>query len=419
MTTPPEVTPAERMYLRELATRVAEIAALPEMAERIRLWTEHNSLRPARPLVLIKPEGAWRELLPDRRCASDVARALEFDLRSRIYTFEHFRSDDVVTDEMLVQPAVRSTGYGLEPHRHASPEALGAWKFDPVVKERGDLEKLHLPEFTLDEDAAATRYAFLHDLFGDILTVKRTGVKRICFHLMKEWTDLRGLEETMMDMYEEPEFLHDAMAFLTEGHLRRMQWHVDHNLLALNNDSQYQGSGGNGWTDDLPAPGFDPARVRLCDMWGTAEAQELALVSPAQHVEFCLQYEARLLAPFGLNNYGCCEDLTRKMADVLALPNIRRISVSPFADVDACAAQIEDRAIVSWKPHPGHLVGNFDADHVRGHVRHALEVAGHGHLEMVLKDTHTCESHPERFDQWSRIAMEEIERFAGAPGLPA
>jgi hypothetical protein len=209
------------------------------------------------------------------------------------------------------------------------------------------------------------------------------------------------------------------MAFLTEGHLRRMQWHVDHNLLALNNDSQYQGSGGNGWTDDLPAPGFDPARVRLCDMWGTAEAQELALVSPAQHVEFCLQYEARLLAPFGLNNYGCCEDLTRKMADVLALPNIRRISVSPFADVDACAAQIEDRAIVSWKPHPGHLVGNFDADHVRGHVRHALEVAGHGHLEMVLKDTHTCESHPERFDQWSRIAMEEIERFAGAPGLPA
>jgi len=29
-------------------------------------------------------------------------------------------------------------------------------------------------------------------------------------------------------------------------------------------------------------------------------------------------------------------------------------------------------------------------------------------LEMILKDTHTCENHPERFDQWTRIARELI-----------
>ena len=29
---------------------------------------------------------------------------------------------------------------------------------------------------------------------------------------------------------------------------------------------------------------------------------------------------------------------------------------------------------------------------------------------MILKDTHTCQFHPERFTLWTRIAREEIER---------
>ena len=103
----------------------------------------------------------------------------------------------------------------------------------------------------------------------------------------------------------------------------------------MNNDSTYHNSGGNGYTDALPAPGFDPLRVRPKDMWASAEAQELAGVSPKMHVEFSMQYEKQLLAPFGLTGYGCCEDLSHKLDDVLTIPHIRRISISPFADVDA------------------------------------------------------------------------------------
>jgi hypothetical protein len=29
---------------------------------------------------------------------------------------------------------------------------------------------------------------------------------------------------------------------------------------------------------------------------------------------------------------------------------------------------------------------------------------------MILKDTHTCEHHPERFDRWTKIAREEVNR---------
>ena len=78
--------------------------------------------------------------------------------------------------------------------------------------------------------------------------------------------------------------------------------------------------------------------------------------------------------------------------------------------MDICAEKLQDKYIFSWKPHPAHLVGGFDADFVRDYIRHTLEVAGHGVLEMILKDTHTCDNHPERFDQWTQIAWEEVER---------
>jgi hypothetical protein len=149
-------------------------------------------------------------------------------------------------------------------------------------------------------------------------------------------------------------------------------------------------------------------------MWASAESQELAQVSPRMHAAFALPYEKRLLAPFGLNGYGCCEDLSRKLPDVLTIPNIRRVSISPFADVAASATQLKGAAIFSWKPHPSHLVGEFDEVAVRAYIRRTLELAQQFGcvLEMILKDTHTCEFHPERFDRWTQIGRELI-REAG------
>ena len=55
----------DRRTLRDLARRVDEIAAQPIMTERKLLWGEHNSLLIKRPLMLVFPEGAWVELIPE------------------------------------------------------------------------------------------------------------------------------------------------------------------------------------------------------------------------------------------------------------------------------------------------------------------------------------------------------------------
>ena len=190
---------------------------------------------------------------------------------------------------------------------------------------------------------------------------------------------------------------------------------VSQNLLALNNDESYHSSGGVGYTDELPAPGFDPAHVRPRDIWASAESQEMAPTSPDMHEEFLMQYERRVLEPFGLNGYGCCEDLTRKLDNVFRIPHLRRISISPWAQVAACAEKLGNRYIYSRKPQPSHLVGDFDAEVIRGEIRETVEAARRNRcvLEMILKDTHTCQHRPERFTEWTRIAREEIDRAYG------
>ncbi|MBM4040142.1 MAG: hypothetical protein FJ290_16680 [Planctomycetes bacterium] len=405
------VSVADRGILRGLAKQVADVASLPIMAERRAMWKRHNALRRVRPMILVFPEGSWGELLPDKalQCRHEKARRIEWQLRSRLYYHEHLHDDMVIEREWVVGKAIKHTGWGLEPKNIPSTEARGAWKFDPVLRSPDDLKKLTFPQVGHDEKATEAALAEAQELFGDILDVKLKGISHVSFHPMALYTRLRGLNEAMVDMAAEPKLVHDAMAFFEEGYRRTVQQYEALNLLSLNNDGTYHSSGGNGYTDELPAPGFDPSRVRPCDMWASAEAQELALVSPEMHEEFALQYERRLLTPFGLNGYGCCEDLTRKLDLVLAIPRIRRISISPFADVDRCAEQLGAKAIFSWKPHPSHLVGEFDEARLRAYIRHACEATRGCVVEMILKDTHTCEGRPERFTRWTDIAREVAE----------
>lgn len=400
----------DKMRLRDLAKRVADIASLPVMDERREMWKRHNRLERVRPMVLVFPEGSWRELLPQSalQCEGKEAREMEWQLLSRIYYHEHIHDDTVIEKNWVVSKVITDTGWGLESRHRSSADPHGAWGFDPVIKEPEGLKKLRFPEVQYDEKSTKENLEEALDLFGEILDVKLKGISHISFHLMSIYCKLRGLEQVMWDMYDNPGMLHEAMEFLTQGYQNLVKQYIDLNLLSLNNDGTYHSSGGVGYTTELPKPDYNPERVCPCDMWASAESQEMAQVSPQMHAEFVLQYEKRLLEPFGLNGYGCCEDLTNKLDDVLTIPNIRRISISPWANVDKCAEKLKGDCIFSWKPHPSYLVGEFDTEKIRKYIKHTVDVTKDCVIEIILKDTHTCENHPERFTQWTDIVRELV-----------
>jgi len=405
----------DRKALRDAAKRVAEIAALPVQEERRRMWKSHNALKRVRPLVLVFPEGSWDELLNDRKMkvADPELRHWEWQLRSTIYEHEHFPNDRPIEKTWPVYRAIRSTGWGLWPKEKPSSQTTkGARHYEQVLHSAEDLKKLHTPEISVDEKQTARTLELAQDLFGGILDVFVSGVAHVSFHPMSEYMKLRGHEQSLLDMYMEPGLIHEAMARFEEGYRGITRQYEQLGLLTLNNNGAYHSSGGVGYIDALPAPGFDGTHVRPRDIWASAESQELAAVSPEQHEEFALQYERRLLEPFGLNGYGCCEPLHDKLDYVLTIPNIRRVSISPWADVEKSAAKLGSRCIFSWKPHPAHLVGDFSPERIRAYIRRTLDLTRGCVIEMILKDTHTCENHSERFTEWTRIAMELAQEHA-------
>jgi hypothetical protein len=409
------MTAQDRTIIRDLAKRIAELAALPRQDERRRLWTDQNSLRRNRPLVYCSPEGSWVELLPHSvlQCEDDDARGLEYGLRVRIYADEHFAHDQVCDADFSVGRVVHNTGWGIGPEYIRSDMERGAYVWDPPVKTRADIDKIQIPQVTFDPEATERNLAYFQELLGDILNVRLHGGYWWALGLIDEWTNLRGITQTFWDMTQDPELLHAGMSRLLEGKLAWLDALEKLGVLSCNNGNDYVGSGGFGYTTELPASDF-AGTVRLKDMWGFCEAQTMSEVSPAMHDEFVLHYQLPILERFGLNCYGCCEPLHRKL-DMLKrqVPRMRRVSISPWADKRMSAEQLGPDIIFSWKPNPAALAGvEFDPEWVRSDIRETVEIANEYGcvLEMIIKDTHTCNHQPARFDDWCKIAMEEAMR---------
>ncbi|MBS3764658.1 MAG: hypothetical protein KGZ25_15270, partial [Planctomycetes bacterium] len=196
----------------------------------------------------------------------------------------------------------------------------------------------------------------------------------------------------------------------TVGEIRQLE---EQNALSLNNRNHYVGSGGVGYTTELPQEDFDEEHIRPMDMWGFATAQIFSEVSPGMHVEFALKHEVRLLELCGLNCYGCCEPLHNKLDMVKSIPNIRRISISPWADIEQSAEELGADYIFSWKPNPAVLAAeNWNPEAVRSMTKDFLEKTRGCVTEIIMKDTHTCRDEPERMWEWTRITRELAEDYA-------
>jgi hypothetical protein len=137
----------------------------------------------------------------------------------------------------------------------------------------------------------------------------------------------------------------------------------------------------------------------------------LTLVSPEMHWEFMLAYQAPIMEPFGLSAYGCCEDLTHKIDILRRIRNLRRIAITPRADVQRSCEQVGGDYVCSWRPNPADVMCcGFDADHVESLIRAGFDAArANGSIiDVTLKDSQTVENDPDR----PRRCVEIIRRLA-------
>ncbi|MFB3881240.1 MAG: hypothetical protein ACE149_08245 [Armatimonadota bacterium] len=407
----------DRSIIRELATRVAEIAACPIQEEKRKLCYAINALKPIRATVFCHPVCAWDVLVPESalQCEDKRARKIEYALRMRVYAAERFSDDEVEDGAYDVPRVIRSCGWGIAPEYIRPQEARGSYVWDPPIKSRRDLDLIKVPTVEYDEEATQRELEFHQELFGDILQVRLHGGCRSYAGLIDEWAALRGINQTFLDMAEDPEMVHEGMRRLMEGRIAELESAESQGLLSLNNAASSVGSGGSGLTHDLPAPDFD-GHVRLRDLWVFADSQTMAPVSPAMHEEFVLRYQVPILRRFGLTYYGCCEPLHQKLPLLKRLvPNLRKVSISRWADKRISAQELGGNYVFECKSDPMVFASDvFDEDRIRESIRSTLALGKeHGCvMELILDTADNIRGDPCRVDRWTQIAREEAEEAA-------
>jgi hypothetical protein len=430
----------EKSVIRELAKRLAELANQPIMEERRKLWYAHNDLKTDQPVIDCSPEGAWREAIPPETlvCEDEILREIEWTLRARVFRAEQINDDVPAETRWDCLKIISDTGWTMEgtlAHNAFTNEGVmvptissipGVWKkgfkfdetaaeFDPLIEDLEDIDQIYKlvpPKVIYDEEGSKRKLALHQELLGDILDVHWTGTTYLPFFWMETYTKIRGYENALFDLYDYPEEMHKLLEILEKGYLGLYQQQLDMGLLDMNNGCQYNGSGGYGYTNDItaPAPG-EPLTFK--HLWAFAESQEFISVSPEMTREYAIDYEKRLLSKFGLSAYGCCDNLEKKLPDILSIPNIRRISVSPWADVASMRDQIGMRAVFSCKPNPSYVTSGWDEDFMRDYTMKLLQDGKGTAFEMILKDTHTIQNDPSRFRKWTDLCRECITKVYG------
>ena len=409
------VTRKDRDVLRALAAEVAEIATLPVQQETIRLWKALNGLRPVRPMVAIH-QRPWHELNVNDELTLQTeegfCQGIETRLRRRLYAWRHMPVDMVVEPAVEVDKVIRGEGFGIQVQEKAAyldpQNSVYGHAYIDQMQTEADLKRIRAPEISLDERATAELEEKAHAIFDGVLEVRMQGR----FPVFAPWdiiTVWRSPEHAILDLMDRPEFSHQLVARLTEVHLSLLDQLEAQGLLGT---AQGLIHCTGAYSDEIPAPGHDPARPRAKDLWTFGMAQVFATVSPAMHQEFWLQYAEQWFSRFGLGYYGCCEPLDKKVDLIRRVPNVRKISMSPWVDVELGAAKIGKDFVFSRKPSPALLAGEvWDPGRVEQDLRETLAAcARHGcPVELILKDVSTVRYQPQRLWEWAEVARRAVE----------
>jgi hypothetical protein len=406
----------EKIILRELAKQVAGLAALDVNRERIARARAMHALKPGRPLVWID-EIPWHEMdiggALSLRCQSKEAQDMETQFRRILYRWKYIQADMVVEDTFYVVKAFTDSGNGIKIKEETlatnAANNIVSHHYEDQLDTEEKVDALKIPVIEARPDVDKKNLEAAGDVLDGILPVKPRG-HGIYYAPWDEIAMLRGVENCLVDMVSNPELIHKTIAKFTEIGLARYarmeaQGLLDFNIPALHCTPPY--------CDELPAKDWDSGKARLKDVWFRGMAQLFSSASPEMQDEFDLQYMRKLMDQCGLSYYGCCEPLDRFIPYLKKVPNMRKIGVSPWANVRSSAEQIGGGYVFARKPNPANVAGNFNREVVEAEITGTIEACMENKCpyEFVLKDISTVGGNPRNLIEWVKTVKETIDRY--------
>ncbi|OON94953.1 MAG: hypothetical protein ATN31_02235 [Candidatus Epulonipiscioides saccharophilum] len=401
----------DREIVRDLAKEVAELANEPRLLKLKDEWIALNDLHvEARPMISLQPDGeCWREIIVPKTliCKENQYRQQENFLRRQLFILKELKDDTPITATFPVHYATTISSYGsLVVEKETSGHAGGSYHYKKLINNiEEDFDKLDYRKLTHDVQESERRKNFAEETLGDILKVEFRGEQFWTSGLTWEAIKLIGLEELMLNMYDDPEGLHKLMHWLMLENKNLTQQIIDLGVLNPNHIDVGIASGGYGWTEQLvPANWTREQGLTLMQKWGFAESQETVGISPDMFGEFIFPYQLPLLERYGLNCYGCCEPVEGRWKWIQQIPRLRRVSVSPWSDINVMKDILKKDYIYSRKVSPSYLCVNFDEPALKRELKEISAISNDIQLEITMKDVRTVQNDPSRCVKWVEMA---------------
>ena len=413
------IRPRDRETIRSLAGKWMELAHLPVMAERKRLWKAVHDLRAERPVILVETCMMMDEYMPleEIQCQDPLLRNVERNLRTAIRHAEEIGDDIVIEPYFRLAWEIEISDYGVSWGEYHATDGCGrsvAYSYKFPIATPGDFGKLRIRTKTVHREKTMRLKSILEETMGDVLPVRVGNNDQFVFDSgFRPWTGMEFIGLTMdlfklignnnllYWVYDEPETIHQLMAFLRDDRIAYFRWLAEEGLLDVNTDNQMAGPCTYGYVTGLPDLAH-AGKVGLKDLWGWAESQETTMISPAMFSEFFLPCIAEVASLFGLAYYGCCERVDDRFEYVKkAIPNLRSVSVSGWNDFRKMGELLGRDYVFSRKPTPAYISGeNPNWDLVRADMEKTKAAAENCNLEILFRDIYTMDFDRPRLARW-------------------
>lgn len=406
----------DKKILQDLAVQYKEIALSKRQQQLREEWRRHNSLKPGRPLIVC----SWDEgsnvalaLLRDQlRCQSPMLRQQELFLRNSIY--HSTMGDDWTYDPFLVIDAVKKLppagDWGYAPVRTKMEQAFIT---EPIVQNTEDIEKLICIDHHIDEAKTKELQLFYEEIFDGTLDIC---INRRPFYahfgisdLSTSLAEILGYENMMIAMLEEPELVHAVLHFMQTAVLTQI--HQGNKAGDFTPRGGWWECEGTPYCEELKDPSCQTQKCTSKEIWGFFASQEFTVISPDMFEEFMLQYQLPIMENYGLVSYGCCENLTGKIDNLRKIPNLRRIGITPTANVASCAEQIQRDYVFALRPNPAMVCADFNRQSVYKQMKNCMEAARGTCFDVMLKDISTVQGDPNRLFEWVKITQDIAGSF--------
>jgi len=398
--------------LRQLAEKYMGYAGLPAQKEKIKLWKKLNRFEMERPLVLFD-QLPWHELDVDDSLTNQVEdpywRAVETELRQRIYKWEHMPADMALDPYITLPRPIAYSGYGIEAQvdiiqTGGAANALSQ-RFANQFHGMEDIERIQTPKAILDQSAENVIRQQAHMIFDGIADFKLAGMT-LClgfWDLIAQWM---SVEQVYIDLMDRPELLHGIMEKLTVCTIQLIQQMSNDGLFDCYSNSCHCS---HTYEDGFPPEGASLGSPSSEDVWAFGLAQLFTSVSPRVTKEFEVDYMKRIFPYFGRIYYGCCDRLDDRLEYILELPNVRKISCSPWSDRDIFAEKLPQHCVMSSKPNPAFFAAEaFEIDVIKQDIAKTFQAAKRNNtsLELIFKDISTVKGQPQRLWDTAKAVVE-------------